>query len=223
MSYHTVMVVDDDTALLTAVTDLIQFHLPDVRLQPFSSPRLALAHFENKEVATMVTDLKMKELDGFALLRGAKALRPNVPVILFSGHIDLALAWQALNMGAHDVLRKPFNREEFVTALTLALNTYELAREVRIRRLMTERLNKQVEALKRLIADSHQRPNTITRIQGMVSASRETNAKCVASLETSLDRLWRHANMVEARLEVAQQRLTVRQQESREGFLKRLA
>ena len=76
----------------------------------------------------MVTDLKMKELDGFALLRGAKALRPNVPVILFSGHVDSALALQAINIGADDVLRKPFNREEFVTALTLALNTYDLAR-----------------------------------------------------------------------------------------------
>ena len=124
----TVMVVDDDSALLRAITGLMDLHLPDVRVQPLESPRLALAHFEKKEVATMVTDLKMKELDGFALLRGAKALRPNVPVILFSGHVDSALALQAINMGADDVLRKPFNREEFVTALTLALNTYDLAR-----------------------------------------------------------------------------------------------
>ena len=72
-------------------------------------------------------------------------LRPNVPVILFSGHVDSALASRAINMGAHDVLRKPFNREEFVTALTLALNTYDLAREVRIRRLMAKRLSNQVE------------------------------------------------------------------------------
>jgi hypothetical protein len=39
MSHHTIMVVDDDTALLTAVIDLMQFHLPDVRVQPFDSPR----------------------------------------------------------------------------------------------------------------------------------------------------------------------------------------
>ena len=102
-------------------------------------------------MATVVTDLKMKELDGFAVLRGAKALRPDVPVILFTGHVDSALASQAVSMGADNVLRKPFNRDEFVTALTLALRTYDLAREVRIRRLMTERLSKRVEILKRLI------------------------------------------------------------------------
>src|SRR5688572_7820105 len=182
----TVIVVDDDPALLRAVTGLMKLHLPDVRVQPFDSPRLALAQFEKQEVATMVTDLKMNELDGLALLRGAKALRPNVPVILFSGHIDSDLALQAMTMGAHDVLRKPFNREEFITALTLALHTYDLAREVRIRRSMTERLSKRVEALKQLIADSHQRPNTIRRIQQQVSASRELTGKSLASLEGSL-------------------------------------
>jgi FixJ family two-component response regulator len=171
MSYQTVMVVDDDCALLRVVTVLMQLHLPDVRVQPFESPRLALAYFAKSLVATVVTDLKMNELDGLALLRGAKALRPNVPVILFSGHVDAALASQALKMGADDVLQKPFNREEFVTVVTLALNTYALAREVRIRRLLTERLSKRVAALRQLIADSHQRPNTIKRIQDIVSTS----------------------------------------------------
>jgi FixJ family two-component response regulator len=83
----------------------MQLHLPDVRVQPFDSPRLALAHFEKNEVTTLVTDLKMKELDGLALLRGANALRPNVPVILFSGHVDPVVALQATNIGAHDVIQ----------------------------------------------------------------------------------------------------------------------
>lgn len=110
-----------------------------------------------------------------------------------------------------------------MTVVTLALNTYALAREVRIRRLMTERLTKRVAALRRLIADSQERPNTIKRIEGIVSASRELNSKSLASLESSLDRLWQHANMAQARLDVAQQRLMVNQQESRDRFLERIA
>ncbi|WP_447985873.1 response regulator [Nitrospira sp. Nam74] len=222
MPHPSIIVVDDDLALLTAVCGLMKLHLPDVRVHPFESPRLALYHLEKHDVSTMVTDLKMNELDGFAVLREAKALRPHVPVILFSGHIDAALASQAINMGADDVLRKPFHREELVTALTLALNIYDLAREVRIRRLMTERLKRRVEDLKRLIADSQQQPNQHTRIQEIVSVSRQLNAKSVAALETSLDRLWQHVNMAEARLDVAQQRLLLMQQQSRESFLKRI-
>ena len=124
-------------------------------------------------------------------------------------------------MGAHDVLRKPFNREEFITALTLALNTYTLAREVRTRRLMTGRLSKRVADIKRLIAEGQERPNTIRRIQEQVSASRQLNIKSVVTLESSLDRLWQSAQMAQARLEEAQQRLLIRQQETIEACLKR--
>jgi hypothetical protein len=121
------------------------------------------------------------------------------------------------------VLQKPFNRQEFLTVLTAALETYTLAREVRIRRLMTERLGKRMEGLKRLIEDSWQRPNTIRRIQKQVSTSRQLTGKSLASLETSLDRLWQYANLAQARLDVAQQRLIVRQQASRDSWLKRIA
>jgi FixJ family two-component response regulator len=217
------MVVDDDSALLTAVNGLMQLHRPEVRVQAFESPYQAVAYFEKKEVATIVTDLTMNELDGFAVLRRAKAVRPNVPVILFSGHIDSVLASQAINMGAHDVLQKPFNREAFLTVLTLALNTYDLAREVRTHRLITERLGKRIKALKRVIADHHHRPTTNKGIQGIVPASRELDSNSLACLERSLGQLCQHADMAEARLDVARQRLIVKQQETREGFLKRIA
>ena len=105
MSRSAVIVVDDDSALLTAMTGLMEFHMPRVHVEPFDSPRLALARFEKKEAAAMVTDLKMDEMDGLALLRGAKALRPSVPVILVSGHVDSTLVSQAINMGAQDVLQ----------------------------------------------------------------------------------------------------------------------
>jgi len=163
----------------------------------------------------------MRELDGLALLRGGPGTRPHVPVILYSSQVDARLAAQAIAMGAHDILRKPFNREEFITALTLALNTYALAREVRTRRLMTGRLSKRVADIKRLIAEGQERPNTIRRIQEQVSASRQLNIKSVVTLESSLDRLWQSAQMAQARLEEAQQRLLIRQQETIEACLKR--
>jgi hypothetical protein len=88
---------------------------------------------------------------------------------------------------------------------------------------MTERLSKQVEILRRLIAESYQRPNTIKRIESIISTSRQLKNKSLASLETSLDRLWQDADMAQARLDVAQQQVLAMQQQSRAGFLKRIA
>jgi FixJ family two-component response regulator len=218
-----IVVVDDDSAMIAAMSGLMELHLPNVRVQPFVSPRLALAHCENTQIAAVVTDIKMKELDGLALLRGVKALRPDVPVIVLSGALDATLAHEAMSMGAHDGLKKPFQREELLTVLKLALNTYALAREVRARRLMSERISQRVEALKLLLAQSRQRPITIERIKTIVSTSRQLHCKSVASLETSLDRLWEHAHLAQARLSVARQRLNAMHEECRNGFLKRLA
>jgi two-component system response regulator FlrC len=135
MARSTIMVVAGDSTLLTAVTQVTQLNVPHARVHEFQSPRLALAQLEHQDV-TLVTDLNMEEPDGFALLRGVKALRPNVPVIMFSSHVDPALALQAVSVGAQEVLRKPFHATEFLMALTLALNLYDVAREVQIRRLM---------------------------------------------------------------------------------------
>ena len=76
MSHRSIMVVDDDAALLSAVTGLMEMHLPDVRVQPFDSPRRALAQFEQHEVFALVTDLNMRELDGLAILRGPRHSDP---------------------------------------------------------------------------------------------------------------------------------------------------
>jgi hypothetical protein len=45
MAHPSIMVVDDDAALFTAVMGLMELHLSDVRVQPFDSPRRALAQF----------------------------------------------------------------------------------------------------------------------------------------------------------------------------------
>ena len=73
----------------------------------------------------------MNELDGFALLREAKALRPHVPVVLFTAMSMRLRRCRPSTWRADDVLRKPFHREELVTALTLALKaTRQCRREI---------------------------------------------------------------------------------------------
>jgi DNA-binding NtrC family response regulator len=107
---------------------MLQFRPPHVRVAPFESPCAALARFKTTEFNAVVTDVKMTELDGLALLRQAHAIRPRVPVIMMSGHAERAIVIDAMSIGAFDVLRKPFDRDEFVTAVTYALAAHKLSR-----------------------------------------------------------------------------------------------
>jgi DNA-binding NtrC family response regulator len=217
------MLVDDDPALLTALPDFLRFHLPALRIDPVASARIALAKMIAKRYDVIVTDLRMKDLDGLALLRGAKALRPDMPVILFSGHIDSTLASRALSLGAHDILYKGLYREEVLVALKSALETRYLAREIGAWHVVIGRLTKRLDELNRLVMAAYARPNTIRRIQGLVSASRAQTVKSLASLESSMDLIWQRTRELEKRRERAQERLMAVQQESHARLVRRLS
>ncbi len=66
-------------------------------------------------------DVKMPDLDGLAALERLQALRPELPVIMMSGHGTIDTAVQATQLGARDFLEKPIARERLLVALRNAL------------------------------------------------------------------------------------------------------
>jgi DNA-binding NtrC family response regulator len=180
MSHPTMMLVDDDPCLLAGLTDMLQFRLPHVRVASFESPCAALARFETTEFGAVVTDVKIKELDGLALLRQAHAIRPRVPVIMMSGHAERAVVIDAMGMGAFDVLRKPFDRDEFVTAVTYALAAHKLSRDVKARQLHSHRITQRIAVLDALIQASQEKPITIPSIKQRIQTSRQLNQSSIA-------------------------------------------
>jgi signal transduction histidine kinase len=116
-----ILLVDDEKPLLIMTAELLS------RLgyepAPFSDPRAALASLEAMPTAydAVLTDEVMPGLTGTALARAARRARPDLPIILFSGHIDLVLAQTAESAGASEVLRKPVQSRELAAALARAL------------------------------------------------------------------------------------------------------
>jgi DNA-binding NtrC family response regulator len=223
MLYPSVMLVDDDAALLIALSDFLRFHLPGIRIDQVKFPRAALTKIQARPYDTVVIDLRMKEPEGFALLREANALRPDMPVVVLSGHIDATPASQAFKMGVHDVLPKGVNRAEFLVVLRSALEIHRLSRAVRARHFVIGRLCKRVEQLNRLIICAQARSNIMTDVQRMASASRALTSKSLASLEHAMDLLRQRVGMVEATRDNIQKRLTTLQHECRDRIVNRIA
>ncbi len=72
----------------------------------------------------MVTDLRMPGLDGLELLAQLHARAPDLPVILLSGRCDAAIARQAMQAGATDVLHKPCTDDALLGAIRRALSCH---------------------------------------------------------------------------------------------------
>jgi len=96
-----------------------------------TSPRLLLRQLEESESAVdlLLLDVKMPEMDGLEVLRRARSLRPELPVIMMTGHGTIDSAVEAMKIGAFDYLTKPFPQEKLFMLVRHCLERERLLEE----------------------------------------------------------------------------------------------
>jgi signal transduction histidine kinase/ActR/RegA family two-component response regulator len=118
---ETVMIVDDESMLVALAEEM----LAGLGYEPvgFESSQAALQVFRSKpeRFDLVLTDEAMPELVGTDLAREIRLLRPDIPIILMSGHGGAALAQRAAAIGVKEVLHKPLQRVDLAEALARAV------------------------------------------------------------------------------------------------------
>ncbi|HVX97313.1 MAG TPA: sigma-54 dependent transcriptional regulator [Polyangia bacterium] len=82
----------------------------------------------NRDVHTVITDLKMPGLDGMGLLKKLSVDYSDVPVVMITAHGSVENAVEAVKLGAFDYLEKPFEQEQIRQVVAKALSTFALSR-----------------------------------------------------------------------------------------------
>ena len=115
-----IAVVDDDSSLLESLEDLLKSAGYGVRA--FSSPLAFLASNEDWAIDCLITDIGLPGMDGFELRELAKRERPDLPVILITGRIEIAEQRRSRDPAIrNDIFRKPFNSQALLDAVARAL------------------------------------------------------------------------------------------------------
>lgn len=153
MNTAKVLLVDDDAALLNALSGAMRLRMPHVALETCDSGLAAVERIAESDFDAVVTDVKMPGMDGLALLSEIRRLRPDIPTLLITGHGQHDLAVQALRGGAYDFIQKPIERDYFVASLTRAINMRQMSRQ----------LDEQKRALQRHAAKLEQTVESRTR------------------------------------------------------------
>lgn len=78
------------------------------RVEIYVDPKEAIARLEEKEFDILVTDIRMKELDGMQILERVRAKSPRTKVIMITGYATLEVARESVTKGAFDFIAKPF-------------------------------------------------------------------------------------------------------------------
>lgn len=114
-----VALVDDDDAFRLALAERLE--LDGLTVTSFSSAEAALRSVNDRFGGVVVTDLRMPGMDGRQLVERLIALDPDLPVVMMTGHGDIAEAVDAMKRGAYDFLAKPFAPERLIETLRRAL------------------------------------------------------------------------------------------------------
>jgi two-component system, NtrC family, nitrogen regulation response regulator NtrX len=153
----TLLIVDDEPGIRRSLGD----SLTDEGYAVLKAERgeQALDLLENPDsdaISLMLLDVWLPGMDGLETLQRAKVLRPELPVVMISGHSSIDTALQATKLGAFDFLEKPIDLDRLLLVVSNALKQHQLEQDNR-------RLQKVVEqdrfflaespAMKRLMSD----------------------------------------------------------------------
>ncbi len=151
----TVYVVDDDEA----VRDSLQWLLEgkDYRVRCFESAESFLARFDPREVACLITDIRMDGMSGLELQDKLLDRKSPLPIVFITGHGDVPMAVNTMKKGAMDFIEKPFKEDALVTLVERMLGEARVAfsqsQEAASRDALLSRLTtREAQVLERIVA-----------------------------------------------------------------------
>lgn len=117
----TIALIDDDPAVLDSLQMVLRGH--GLKVLCFASAEAFLASPDKSGVECIVSDVRMLGMTGLDLQRALASQDSPPPLILVTGHGDIAMAVQAIKDGAVDFLEKPFDDQRLVDSIAKATAT----------------------------------------------------------------------------------------------------
>ncbi|MDX8442122.1 sigma-54-dependent transcriptional regulator [Mesorhizobium australafricanum] len=179
-----VILIDDDSDLLKATRQTLE--LAGFAVSAFSIAREALAALDRNFGGVVVSDIRMPEIDGLQLFDRVLRLDPDIPVILVTGHGDIAMAVKAIKDGAYDFITKPFAADRLAQSVARAAEKRRLVMENRALREAAEQAQEglpligQTPAMERLRRTLRQIADTDVDV--LVTGETGSGKEVVASL-----------------------------------------
>jgi two-component system response regulator FixJ len=119
MSNPVIHVIDDDDAMRESLAFLLD--TSGLTARTYDSAVRFLDELDASQVGVIVTDVRMPQMSGLELVLRLKTREVTLPIIMITGHGDVALAVEAMKAGVIDFLEKPFEEESLLAAIRSAL------------------------------------------------------------------------------------------------------
>ena len=142
------IVVDDDVTVLGLI-EAVLANETQIHLEAYHDSQRALERIRTASFDVMISDLKMPRVDGLTLLHELRSQGKETLVIIVTGYATMESCLEAIRLGAHDYMTKPFRMDEFLHIVRKAVERVCMKRHAR-------RIESQIESLRAQLAEERE-------------------------------------------------------------------
>jgi len=161
-----ILIIEDEPAIRRVLNKILSEENSNYLVEEAEDGLVGIEKIRNEEYDLVLCDIKMPKMDGIEVLEAIKKIKPEVPVVLISGHGDLDTAVNAMKLGAFDYISKPPDLNRLLNTVRHALDRKELVVE-------NTRLKKKVGKNFQMVGESPE----IIRIKDIIEKVAPTDAR----------------------------------------------
>lgn len=127
-----ILVVDDERAIRRSLNEILT--MEGFKVEEAVDGADALEKIKNNNYDCVLCDIKMPQVDGLEVLEQVQEMKPDVPVIVISGHGSIDTAVEAVKKGAFDYISKPPDLNRLLITIRNAMDKGSLVSETKVLR-----------------------------------------------------------------------------------------
>ena len=165
-----ILIIEDEAAIRRVLAKILSEESDTYIVEDAEDGIQGLEKIKNNDYDLVLCDIKMPKMDGVEVLEAVKKIKPEIPMVMISGHGDMETAIQTMRLGAFDYISKPPDLNRLLNTVRNALDRKQLVVENKI-------LKKKVSKNYEMIGESE----PINLIKLMIEKVAQTEARVLVT------------------------------------------
>ena len=161
-----ILIIEDEAAIRRVLTKILSEENDSYQVEDAEDGVQGLEKIKNNDYDLVLCDIKMPKMDGVEVLEAVKKIKPEIPMVMISGHGDMETAINTMRLGAFDYISKPPDLNRLLNTVRNALDKKQLVVENKI-------LKKKVSKNYEMVGESE----AINHIKIMIDKVAATDAR----------------------------------------------
>jgi DNA-binding NtrC family response regulator len=161
-----ILIIEDEAAIRRVLNKILSEESDTYVVEEAEDGLQGLEKIKNDDFDLVLCDIKMPKMDGVEVLEAVKKIKPEIPMVMISGHGDLETAINTMRLGAFDYISKPPDLNRLLNTVRNALDRKQLVVENKI-------LKKKVSKTYQMVGESE----AINQIKTMIDKVAPTDAR----------------------------------------------